>query len=371
MIVSLLPLLQFGSMHGIVVVLPKWIAKKNDNSNELFWSYNSFSHLIQIMSVIFIFFFDISMPSYIVIIIILNYILSKYSENIRILLNANLKFEKVNLIKIVDQIVRPISILSIFIIFKSIESIFFGQLLTTLAAFFVSLSLVKFKFNFIGLERYKNNIKTIYQVGFFVYLIWAIDIIFRTADKWFISQFYSLEELAEYGFASSMAMNIWLLSMSFFAPYSQILYKHVAENNFVDVQTLIRKTNIKLYILLLFTALFTIVLYPILLETIVQKYHGTELLFSVLVISAIFLSINNMYIYYMISNNLHFVLLKYQLFVLLLNIFLNTIFVFYHLEIIFYSYSTIITLGIYFFLVRWYYSIDLSRKLKRRELDHE
>ncbi len=226
----------------------------------------------------------------------------------------------------------------------------------------VSLNFVKLnsKFDYNLLKKY---IKIIYQIGFFIYLTWAIDILFRTADKWFISQFYSLEELATYGFTSSLAMNIWLLAMSFFAPYTQVLYKYVAQEKFIDVKNTVESTNKKLYVLLLIVSVVAIVAYPFVLELVIKKYFDTELLFFVLVVSAIFLSINNMYIYYMISNNFHFVLLKYQMTVLTLNLLMNCIFAYYHLDILYYSYSTIISLFIYFILVRRYFYIDIAKKL--------
>ena len=363
MVLSLLSLLQFGSMHGAVVLLPKHIARQDKSDDRLFWSYNTFSHLIQFISMPVLFLLDVELSYYVIWIVAINYLLSKYSENIQILLSSNLEFEKMNIIKAIDQIVRPIVILGLFFHYKNIESLFVAQMIVTLLTFIVSNYFVNFRFHKLNFIELKDTINDVYKIGFFVYLVWAIDMLFRTADKWFISQFYSLNELAEYGFTSSLAMNVWLLAMSFFAPYSQMLYKYVAENRFFEVKKIIEDTNKKLYILLLAVSIVAIVAYPFVLELIIKKYFGTELLFFALVVSAVFLSINNMYIYYMISNNFHFVLLKYQIFVLALNLLLNAIFAFYHLDILYYSYSTILSLGIYFILVRRYFYIDIAKKL--------
>lgn len=65
----------------------------------------------------------------------------------------------------------------------------------------------------------------------------------------------------------------------------------------------------------------------------------------------------------MISNNFHFVLLKYQVFILVLNLILNGVFAYYHLDILYYSYSTIICLAIYFILVRRCFYIDIAKKI--------
>lgn len=364
MILSLLPMLQFGSMHGTTILLPKYLSHKDGSEENLFWTYNTISHLIQFFSLFFMVLFDIDVSILILLVIAINYFLSKYSENIQILLSAKLEFEKMNVIKVIDQIARPLMTLGLFIIYKNIESIFISQLVVTIATFLISNYFVQFKTISSDFYNFKNIIGKIYTIGFFVYMIWVIDILFRTVDRWFISQFYSLEELATYGFTSSLAMNIWLLAMSFFAPYSQLLYKYVAENNYLEVKKIVEQTNKKLYLLLSLISIFAIAFYPFVLEYFIHKYFDTEFLFAVLVLTSVFLAINNMYIYYMISNNLHFILLKYQAIILGLNIFLNAIFAYFHLSIIYFSYSTIVTLVLYFILVKRYFLIDIEKKLE-------
>jgi len=366
MIISLLPLLQFGSMNGTMILLPKYINDANKDEEKLFFNYNVVSHLIQFIACFILFIFDIDVSYMLIIIIALTFFISLQVNNSIMFLYSKHEFEKANLIKLIDQILKPLVVLFMFYYYKNIDSIFYGQLIATITSLLTSVYFVKFnslvqRFNF---SEFKVHVKNIYQIGFFIYLTWAIDILFRTADKWYISQFYSLEELATYGFTSSLAMNVWLLAMSFFAPYAQVLYKYVAQEKFIDVKNTVESTNKKLYILLLIVSLVAIVSYPFVLELIIKKYFDTELLFFVLVVSAIFLSINNMYIYYMISNNFHFVLLRYQVFVLILNLILNGFFAFYHFNILYYSYSTIISLVIYFILVRRYFYIDIAKKLE-------
>ena len=152
--------------------------------------------------------------------------------------------------------------------------------------------------------------------------------------------------------------------MVFFEPYGQILYTLVAEKKYIDVKKIIQRTNNKLYVLIFIVSIIAIIVYPYVLELVIKKYYGTEILFFVLVISSVLLSINNMYIYYMVSNNFHFVLLKYQAIVLALNLLLNGIFVFFHMDILYYSYSTILSLLIYFILVRRFYNFDISNKTR-------
>ena len=366
MVLSLLPLLQFGSMHGTVILLPKYIVDPNKNEEELYVISNYISHIIQLLAVGLLFLFNIELNYLIIAVIGTNFFLSHYSSNVQTYLDSHHEFQKANIIKGIEQVLKPSVVLIVFYFYRSIESIFIAQLIVTTIILFISLYMVPFKFLKIDFRKFKKTISTIYKLGFFIYLVWAIDILFRTADKWFISQFYSLEELATYGFTSSLAMNVWLLAMSFFAPYTQVLYKYVAQGNFSDVKNTVESTNKKLYILLLIVSVVAIVAYPFVLELIIKKYFGTEFLFFVLVVSAIFLSINNMYIYYMISNNFHFVLLKYQVFILVLNLMLNGVFAYYHLDILYYSYSTIICLAIYFILVRRCFYINIENKLKER-----
>ena len=361
MILSLLPLFQFGSMHGIIILLPKYI---NNNTlaekEKLFTTYNSFSTVLQIISVAWLYLSNIQISYWIILIIAINHIFLKYIENVQIYLNSHLQFEKANLLKAIDQILRPIFILLTFYIYEVIESIFLAHLLATFVSFIFTM---KYNIKINNIKINVNYIHKIYKVGFFVYITWGIDILFRSVDRWFIYQYYSVSDLAMYGFTSALAMNIWLLSMSFFSPYSQLLYKAVAENNFIYVKDIVENTNKKLFILLGIISTITIIIYPYLLELIVHKYLDTYFLFSILVITSILLSINNMYIYYMISNNLHFILLKYQIIILIINLSFNGLFSYYHLNIIYFAYSTILSLAIYFILVKQYFYKDINKKI--------
>jgi membrane protein len=362
MVLSLLPLLQLGSMHGTVILLPKYIVDKK-NENELFLYSNIISHIIQFIGASILFLLNIKLSSLVLLIIAANFFFSHYAENVKIFLNSKHEFEKVNFLKSLDEILRPFITILIFYYYQNIESIFIAQFIVASITFLVSFCLVPLVFNDIKFYSFKKKVFEIYKIGFFVYLIWAIDILFRTADRWFISTFYSSEELAMYGFTSSLAMNIWLLSMSFFGPYSQLLYTYVAQKDFISVKNIVETTNKKVYVFLAVTSIIAVITYPLFLEFIIKRYLGTEFLFFVLILSAIFLSINNMYIYYMISDNHHFVLLKYQFIILALNLILNSIFVFYHTDILYYSYSTIFSLGIYFILVKRYFYADILNKI--------
>ena len=363
MILSLVPMIQFGSVHGTAILLPKFIVKENKSENTLFVYSNYISHFLQFIAFVVVFFVDLGLSNFDTFIIGFNFFVFLFSDNSIKYLNAKHDFQQANIINAVNQISRPVLVLVLFFQYKTISSIFIGHLIVSLITLIFAIKLVKVKKVEFKKVEFKIFFKSIYKIGFFVYLTWTIDIVFRTADRWFISFYYSLEELALYGFTSSLSLNVWLVAMSFFVPYTQVLYRNVAENKFIDVKLLIKSTNKKLYLLLLILSVLAFVFYPLLLEFIVKKYFDSEFLFYVLIISSIMLAINNMYIYYMISNNHHFVLLKYQCIVLILNLLLNSIFVYYHLDIIYYAYSTIFTLGVYFLLVRRFTNLDLKKKI--------
>lgn len=363
MILSLLPLLQFGSMHGAVVLLPKKIIKKDCGYYDFFWNFNLISHLLQILSIGVLCFLNIDVDSRVIFLIALNLLLSKYSENVSIYLGAKHEFGKLNIIKAVDQLLRPLMTIFLFYFYRNIESIFFSQFLVTFSVFVISNVFLRIKFVSLKKTYRKSLTKQLYKVGFFVYIIWAIDILFRTSDRWFVSQFYSLNELANYGFVSTLAMSIWMISMAYFAPYSQILYTKVAEGDFMGVSFLIYKTNKNLYKIIFVLSLSAFFAYPFVLDFFVHKYHGTIFLFFIMVMVSVFLSINNMYIYYMISNNFHFILIKYQICILFVNFVLNCLVSFNHLDIIYLGLSTFFSLVVYFLLVSRFYRIDIKKKI--------
>lgn len=363
MIIALLPLLQLGSMNGAAILLPKLLKKSSQQAKESFFYSNSISYIIQAISASLLVFILDDLDTKLILIIGINFVLSLYGSNAQTYLNAKHEFEQSNIISAAEKIATPIIMFLIFWNFKKFESIFFGQLIGTTLVFALSLyicPLPKIRFK---LSEFLINIRSIYKIGFFVYIIWAIDILFRTSDKWFISEFYNTHELAEYGFTSSLALNIWLVILNFLAPYSQVLYTQVAENEYLAAKQTVEQTNFKVYIFLLLLSAIVLLAYPFVTD-LIGKYSDTYHLMVTLVAVSVFLSINNMYIYYMISNNLHFKLLKYQTIILVMNVSLNSIFVFLHADITAYSYSTIFSLGLYFFMVRKCFYKDIDNKIK-------
>jgi O-antigen/teichoic acid export membrane protein len=357
MVLSLLPLFQFGSRQGATILLPKTLEKKGECEEELFSTYSTISLLIQSVSGLVLFFLDLGVDLFTVGCLALTLICVKLIENAQLRLNSKLEMGKSNVIKAVDQISKPIFIFLFFSYYNSLASLFWGQLIAAILALTVSLYYIvphiSLRVNFPWLKR-------LYSLGFFIYLIWAVDIVFRAADRWFIAVFYSNEELAGYGFASMFAMNIWVVALVFIAPYAQVMYKSVAEGDYDQAKELVFKANKKIYILLLVISLISIFIYPFITQNILGKYSETYELFLMLVVVSIFLSINNMYIYFMNASESHYTLLRCQFIVLVVNIILNALIVWLSLDIIYFGGSTAISLVLYFVLVKKSYNRQIN-----------
>ena len=239
MIISLLPLLQLGSFHGTSILLPKHIANPNENEVELFVYSNIISHIIQFGAVFTLFLFDIDLNRLIILVIGANFFFSLYTQNALGYLNSNLEFQKANIIKAIEQLLKPSLVFVLFYFFRKIETIFIAQLIATFFILLISLYIVPLKKTSFDFRIFREKVATIYKIGFFVYLVWAIDIVFRTADRWIISEFYSLGELARYGFTSNLALNIWLIALIFCAPYSQVVLSLLQKINIMMLRKLL------------------------------------------------------------------------------------------------------------------------------------
>ena len=131
MVLSLLPMLQFGSMHGTTILLPKYIAKNKNNGEVLFVYNNYLSHFLQLISLIVLLFIDLKLSNLLLIVIGTQFFQSLYIQNSMMYLNSKLEFEKANAIKSINEILRPIFILWLVYHLKKIDGVFYGQLVST------------------------------------------------------------------------------------------------------------------------------------------------------------------------------------------------------------------------------------------------
>lgn len=362
MIMSLLPIFQFGSMHGTLVLLPKYFAKKEKESEAFFQTFNFSSHALQLLAIFSLFFFEKSFGLDLLLVISIHLLFYKYSENVLIYLNALHEFNKANAIKLIDQVIRPVIVIILFHLYRDVQSIFLGHMITSVIVFSIACYFKKPSIAMFEKHNSRSYLNKIHRVGFLVYLVWVIDLLFRSSDKWFISQFYPVQDLASYGFVSALALNVWLVALSFLAPYSQVLYTYVAKSDFISVRILVEDVNKKLYVLVFVISAIAIISYPFALNLVIHKYFDTYLIFFILVLGSTLLSINNMYIYYMISNDFNHILIKYQISILLIHILINLYISYNQLDVIYLACSTTVTLGVYLFLVRRYYKNDILIK---------
>jgi O-antigen/teichoic acid export membrane protein len=362
MILGYLPLLHFGSLNGFAIEYPKIIERDKNAATAFFHNYSFFSIAIQIFIACIIFFFTIQVSKFTVFIIVLNFIIAKYIDNVRIHLASHLEFYKVNLLKLFVEVTTPVFTFVTFWYLKNIDSLLISPFLVNVCLLCLIVYYFNIKLTFPDAKIWQD-IQRIYKVGIFIYFVWAIDLIFQGIDRVLISQFYPMYKLAEYGFASNCAMGIYLLALSFIAPYSQLLFKSIAQKDWHNVSALINTTNNKMHILIFFTALAGIIFYPLVIMNFLIKYQNTYVLFIVLIFSSTLLSVNSMQIYYMTSTYQTKALIKLQIIVLLINITLNIINISLRFDIIYIALTTVITLLIYYYLLNHYVTEDLKRRM--------
>jgi len=363
MVLTIMPVLHFGCSNGAIITLPRILSNSNDTEEykSYFERFNSVSNIIQLFSCLILILFIQKNSLPLIVVIIASFLLSKYIENVQLFFNSKMEFYKANQIKALDLILKPgLAILCLFIN-DDILYVFIGYLISSCLSFTLSLYLMKgARFHLPGLPY----VHSLFNVGFIIYLTWLLDLAFRSIDRWFIASFYTEHDLGVYGFTSNLSLNIWLLAISFFGPYSQLLYKQVASGDFESVKETVTLANNKVFKFVAMLSLISISLYPIFTEYFIGKYQQSFYLFFLLVIVSVLLSVNNMYIYYIVSSGRTLILLKIQLLILLLNVTLNCFVAYWNGDISYFAYATILSLVIYHLFLRFFYSNDiLKRKL--------
>ncbi len=364
LILNFLPFFQLGSSHGISILLPKLSLSNAKEKKEIFLSYSIISICLQFI-VFIIFFLKVKLDNYILLVICVDFILSKLIENSQIYLNSHLIFQKANNIKFFEQVFKPVFIFLFFYFYRSLESVFYSKLFTTIMLLFLVFNKEVFKYlkyslTTISFSKLFLNGQLIYKTGFFVFISWAFDLLFRSSDLWIVKHFYSNYDFAQYGFTSSLAMNLWLFAMSYFAPYSNLLYSYVAKGEYDNVRNIVKTTNRKIFVIIAILIIFSLSFYPFLINFFVKKYEDSYLLFGLMTISAFALTMNNMYIYYLVSTGKFKEILKIQSLIVLLNFLLLLCCAKLNLSTKYVCCSTILSLSLYYFIVRnrYYYFIN-------------
>ena len=316
-----LPLLQAGAMNGFNILYPKKIHSEDSKVHSIFFNhYFWYSLLLQVLfSFSFLLLplgFGLKASTSIILALGGVFILSKLTETLNTYFASNLLMNKMLWLKAITDLLMPTGVLVLFYLFQTVEAIFAAQALVLGAAFLAMVWLNKIELLPPDriIKNWRQNLKEIYTIGFPVYLSMVADIAFRSADRIFIGNFYRKEIMANYSFATNMAANLLLVSVSIIVPYSQVLFREVAQGNWTETESTIRNTQNSLMKLLGVVILLALPGYwGVNAFYLNHKYDGTILLFAICLIGFFFISLCGMLIYYLNASKQTAQLLKFQL----------------------------------------------------------
>ncbi len=306
-------------MNGAAIALP-WYRdgdQLNDKGKEIYWDYHSAAFGIQIIAVGSLFFFDYEVATLTTLAwLALSYVFSKLIENAKTYFGAKLAFREQIVLRLLEEVAKPILIFAAFLFSQTLEAIFVAQTVAS-ALICVYLGMVQADTLRISISRhFIANIRHIWQIGAFIFIVWGGDLLFRSIDRWYVAVLYPPEALASYGFASSLASNLWVLSASFLTPYAQVLFVSIADRDFRKVHDVMGKSTRQLAVLLTIAMSAGIVFYPFVTDDLVHKYQDSFGEFVALSCFSMFLSLGNMCIYYMTATGNYFFLIRNQVIVL-------------------------------------------------------
>ncbi|WP_412472073.1 hypothetical protein [Halobacteriovorax sp. RT-1-4] len=366
LVISYIPMIQLGLMNGASVLIPKYSVSSNDKLLEYFNDFNISSLLLHSVSFIFLLIPVFELDTSFTFVILADLFFKKLIENFNLYLRSLLKLQKSIYIKVFDELLRIVIVLSFFMYSKSLRSIFEGHLLASIITFLLTLFLVpEYRFRFFS-KHYRINLREVFNIGFLIYISWLFDLLFRSLDKLFIKGFMSIEDLAIYGFCSSLSINIWVLSLSYFSPYAQLLYRLVVEERYLKADLLIKKVNQFHFKLLTLAFVCASLAYPLITKYFVKKYDEAYLTFISLLAAFGMLSRCNMYIYYMNCNRMQKKIIKHQLIIICINIILNLISAYYFRDIFYFSIATLVSVLIYYKTLKVEYNNEIRRRIEAK-----
>ncbi|WP_412474022.1 lipopolysaccharide biosynthesis protein [Halobacteriovorax sp. YZS-1-1] len=367
LIISYIPMMQIGLMNGAAVLIPKHSISSNESVLDYFNDFNISSLLLHSVSFIFLLIPVFELDTTLTLIILVDLFFKKLIENLNLYLRSLLKLQRSIYVKVFDELLRVIIVLSFFMYNKSLRGIFEGHLIASILTFFLILYLVpEYNFRFFS-RQYKVNLREVFNIGFLIYISWLFDLLFRSLDKILIKGFMSIEDLAIYGFCSSLAINIWVLSLSYFSPYAQLLYRLVVEERFLKADLLIKKVNRFHLRLLTLAFVGASLFYPLITKYFVKKYDEAYFTFIILLAAFGMLSRCNMYIYYMNCNRMQKKIIKHQLVIICINIILNLISAYYFRDIFYFSIATLVSALIYYKTLKVEYNNEIRRRLEAQK----
>jgi O-antigen/teichoic acid export membrane protein len=296
------PLFQLGSMQGLTIEYPRQIQASEESSKVYFRNINFFTLMTQAISAVVIFIPDFGISFFVKSLLFVMLVLEKPIENELIRRSTLLDFNTMNILKGIKEIGAPILRIAALFYFGNLPSLLIAPLIINFAVFVL---ICFFKpFSLLPLDKFWSAIKTTYLVGFPIFISWGLDLFFRSLDRLLVSQFYSKEVLASYGFAAGMAQLIWLLIFSLEAPYGQYLLKAVHEKQWDDVHHLFYSTAKKIKLFSFLLIIIFVSIYPFITSLVVKKYEESFGVFSVLCLTNIFMGMTSWYSFYLNPMNM-------------------------------------------------------------------
>lgn len=149
LVVTMLPIAQFGAVQGITIELPKKI-QGGANWTELYASFAFLSQTLQVVSIAVLFILDGTSIGWIGLVSLAVHIaLSRAYENGKILFGAKLEFYGQLRIRWIDEAFRPLVQGILFFLYPRLDSVFLGQALVTvllsLLVYFTDRSVVQYR----------------------------------------------------------------------------------------------------------------------------------------------------------------------------------------------------------------------------------
>jgi O-antigen/teichoic acid export membrane protein len=348
---------------GIESSFPILFSKKNINksiANSYLVNNLITSFLLKVLFLPVIFILNFGLNSAILFLIIPNLILTPFFNYTRTYFDTNLIFQKSINIRYLMEILIPLFSLIGLIFFKDLKGFFLGQSFSSILIFLVCIFNLK-DTDFKIVSSFKNDLKESFKWGYLIIITAFLDLALKQIDRWFISKYYSISDLADYGFASNFAFIILAISSSYLSQYNALVKDFFSKQKLNEGFSLINKLQKNLFFLILIIIVFSVSLYTPFLKIVIGKYLNTTQLFSVLAASTLFFCLSDQYIGALNYHKRTLKLIANQSLTLSISLLLNFSVVILKLETIYFAYTTLFVIFIYFLLTTYEYK-KLSKK---------
>ena len=351
------------SHFGVESSFPILFSKKNTNksvANSYLANSLITSFLLRGLTLPIIFMLNLNLNNTILLLIIPNIILSPFFNYVRTYFDTNLIFQKSINIRYLIEILIPLFSLIGLIFFKDLKGFFLGQSFSSILIFSVCIFYLK-DYNFKIVDSIKNDFKESCRLGYLILITAFLDLALKQIDRWFISKYYSISDLADYGFASNFAFIILAISSSYLSQYNALVKDFFSKKKLIEGFNLINKLQKNLFFLIIAIIVFSVLLYNPFLKIVIGKYLNTTQLFSILAVSTLFFCLSDQYIRALNYHKKTSKLIINQSLTLAISLLLNFVVVLLILETTYLAFTTLFVIFIYFLLTTYEYK-KLSKK---------